>query len=76
MNKEQLQARIVQITTEIENAKTQHTALLSHLNECNYWFSEAIKEEQELAKKVQEALDAANKSEPEPAIPELSAVDV
>jgi len=39
MNKEELLARIEQIKTEMDNAIKQHTALVSHLNECNYWLA-------------------------------------
>ena len=39
MNKQDIQARIAQITLEMENAIRQHTALSSHLNECNFWLA-------------------------------------
>lgn len=60
MNKEQLQARIQHITGEMQNALNTHTALNSHLNECNYWLVEALKLEnpvilEEPALEVEEA---------------------
>jgi len=49
MNKQDLQARIAQISLEMENAIRQHTALSSHLNECNFWLSNFEKLEAENA---------------------------
>jgi len=49
MNKQDLQARIQQITLEMENAIKQHTALVSHLNECNFWLGNFEKLEAENA---------------------------
>jgi len=49
MNKQDLQARIAQITLEMENAVKQHTALVSHLNECNFWLGNFEKLEAENA---------------------------
>jgi len=56
MNKQDLQARIQQITLEMENAIKQHTALVSHLNECNFWLSNFEKLEAENAALVAQAI--------------------
>jgi len=39
MTKQDIQARIAQILLEMDNAIKQHTALSSHLNECNFWLA-------------------------------------
>ena len=49
MNKQDLLARAEQITLEMENAIKKHTALVSHLNECNFWLSNFEKLEAENA---------------------------
>lgn len=49
MNKEELLARIEQIKTEMDNAIKQHTALVSHLNECNFWLGKWVELEDKQA---------------------------
>jgi len=56
MNKAELLARIEQIKTEMDNAIKQHTALVSHLNECNYWLDKLAKWEELESKRTDYAV--------------------
>ena len=43
MNKEQVEARIVQITSEITQAVASHAKLVGHLNEAQHWLAAITK---------------------------------
>jgi len=50
MNKAELLSRIEQIKTDMNNAVLSHTALTSHLNECNFWLTkyDELEKEQDI----------------------------
>ncbi len=58
MNQAKLLDRISLLTGQLEQIKSQYTALQSHLNEAQYWLDLAVKEEHDkLQIVIQENVD-------------------